>query len=200
MWVKAFGVIHFQSLKTLIIPLSMLFYNSPVKKWLIFMSLWSSFCVSWKAASQMIVWSERCESQRGSEGDDALSLPASLSLTYREWEECKLMSKIIILRLSMASVPMNVCSVSGCSATHSCGMSSRARTEEEEDRVFTNSTLRVIYCSSMQRTYCRPVVRNCRGWTLSPQVKYTVTLSKQEMHKTQLNVSKECLVSAKYRY
>lgn len=56
------------------------------------------------------------------------------------------MSKIIILRLSMAPTSMNVCSVSDCFATHSCGMSSRARTEEE-DRLSTNSTLCVIYCT-----------------------------------------------------
>lgn len=81
------------------------------------------------------------------------------------------MSKIIILRLSIAPIPMNVCSVSDCFATHSCGMRSRARTEEEEDLVFTNNTLCVIYCSSMQCTYRRPIVKNCSGFTLSTQIR-----------------------------
>ena len=77
-----------------------------------FFSLFCPFCLSWKPASQTVVWSKWCESQRGSEGDEALSLTASLSLTYREWEECKPMSKIITL--SMALIPMNVCAVSDC--------------------------------------------------------------------------------------
>lgn len=84
-----------QILKISITPTSVLFHNGPVKKRLIFISWWNPFCVSWKAASQAVVWSKCWESQRGSEGDGLLSLTASLSLTYREWEECKPMRKII---------------------------------------------------------------------------------------------------------
>lgn len=43
------------------------------------------------------------------------------------------MSKIITLRLSMAPIPIDVCAVSNCFATHSCGTGSRAQTEEEEE-------------------------------------------------------------------
>ncbi len=117
----------------LITPSSVLF-NHAVKKALIFISLWSSFVwieklkscqsdsfVKWvflKPKWELRIW--------------YMCLTVSLLLTYREWEECKLMSKIITLRLSAAPIPTDVCAVSNCCATHSCGKSSRASTEEED--------------------------------------------------------------------
>lgn len=136
--------------------------KNPKKKRLIFISLWSPFCVRWKAASQTVVWSEPCGSQR----DDALSLTGSLSPTYREWEECKLMSK---KKLLSARVWHRFPSTSAVCQTVLPPTAVEWAAEHGRTTRIECSGVCVVYFTSTLCSYCGPALRNCSGFTLSTQ-------------------------------
>lgn len=88
--------------------------------------------------------------------------------------------KEITLSPSVAPIPIDVCGVSNCFATHSCGMSSRARADDE-DRVF-GSLCRILYLHAvlllrassqkLQRFYIINTKSN----------KHKIAVSKQEIY------------------